>query len=241
MDSSLLLARIESKFGLPRGYLKGAWGIESGYGKNLLNRKTGAAGHFQFMPATAKRYGLTDPNDLEASATAAARLARDSMQTLSRAGAPATSGNLYLVHQQGPGGASALLSHANEPAVSVLSRVYGSEETARRAITLNGGSLNMSAGDFANHVASQFYSRADQKQPSYSALPPPPTNPGRTPGFFPQFENTKRVATNQWNDLLTSLGVGPKQLTTAAELSNPPSETPSTQRASFGDVIASFL
>ena len=40
----------------------------------------GAQGHFQFMPATAKQYGLTDPGDLNQSATAAARMFSDLMK-----------------------------------------------------------------------------------------------------------------------------------------------------------------
>lgn len=37
----------------------------------------GAMGHFQFIPSTAKAYGLTDPGNLGQSADAAARMMRD--------------------------------------------------------------------------------------------------------------------------------------------------------------------
>ncbi len=71
-----LFANLEAMFGLPAGILDRMWKQESGRGKNMLSPK-GAQGHFQFMPGTAKQYGLTDPNDLNASATAAARYLKD--------------------------------------------------------------------------------------------------------------------------------------------------------------------
>ena len=67
---------LESKYGLPSGLLDAVWKQESGRGKNMLS-PAGAQGHFQFMPATAKQYGLQDPNNLEESSDAAARMYRD--------------------------------------------------------------------------------------------------------------------------------------------------------------------
>jgi len=71
-----LFANLEATFGLPAGILDRMWKQESGRGKNMLS-PAGAQGHFQFMPGTAKQYGLKDPNDLNASATAAARYLKD--------------------------------------------------------------------------------------------------------------------------------------------------------------------
>lgn len=67
-----LFNKLESQYGLPAGLLDSVWSAESGRGKNMRS-PAGAMGHFQFMPATAKEYGLTDPSDLTQSATAAAR------------------------------------------------------------------------------------------------------------------------------------------------------------------------
>lgn len=76
LDPSKLFANLETMFGLPAGILDRMWKQESGRGKNMLS-PAGAQGHFQFMPGTAKQYGLKDPNDLNASATAAARYLKD--------------------------------------------------------------------------------------------------------------------------------------------------------------------
>jgi hypothetical protein len=67
-----LFSRLEEKHGLPQGLLDAVWAAESGRGKNMRS-SAGAQGHFQFMPGTAKTYGLSDPYDLHESADAAAR------------------------------------------------------------------------------------------------------------------------------------------------------------------------
>ncbi|VWC53650.1 lytic transglycosylase, catalytic [Burkholderia aenigmatica] len=75
-ESNSLFSSLESQYGLPRGLLDSVWAVESGRGANMLS-PAGAMGHFQFMPATAKQYGLSDPGDLQQSATAAARMYSD--------------------------------------------------------------------------------------------------------------------------------------------------------------------
>lgn len=67
-----LFEGLEKQYQLPKGLLDGLWRTESGRGKNMLS-KAGAMGHFQFMPDTAKRFGLKNPYDLNQSAQAAAK------------------------------------------------------------------------------------------------------------------------------------------------------------------------
>ncbi|HBO81685.1 MAG TPA: lytic transglycosylase, partial [Cupriavidus sp.] len=52
------------------------WNTESSRGQRL-NSPAGAKGHFQFMDATARQYGVADPYDLKQSATGAARMYSD--------------------------------------------------------------------------------------------------------------------------------------------------------------------
>lgn len=68
-----LFAQLEKTHGLPTGLLDAVWSKESSRGKNMRS-PVGAMGHFQFMPATAQEYGLTNPDDLTQSATAAAKM-----------------------------------------------------------------------------------------------------------------------------------------------------------------------
>lgn len=71
-----LFRNLERNYGLPSGLLDSVWNAESARGRRMLS-PAGAQGHFQFMPATAKQYGLADPSDLTQSATAAAQMYAD--------------------------------------------------------------------------------------------------------------------------------------------------------------------
>ncbi len=71
-----LFDQLETRYGLPAGLLDSVWSAESGRGRAMVS-PAGAEGHFQFMPATARQYGLADPYDLAESAGAAARMYSD--------------------------------------------------------------------------------------------------------------------------------------------------------------------
>lgn len=78
-DPASLFNAIETKYGIPLGLLDKMWAKESARGKNMLSPK-GARGHFQFMPGTAKQYGVTNPDDLAQSADGAARYMRNLLE-----------------------------------------------------------------------------------------------------------------------------------------------------------------
>ena len=65
-----------NEYGVPPELLQGVHRTESAFGTKMKS-KAGAEGHFQFMPATAKEYGLKDPYDFEQSKQAAARKLSD--------------------------------------------------------------------------------------------------------------------------------------------------------------------
>ena len=141
-------AAVEAKYGLPAGYLDRTYMIESGGNPNAQNPNSSAGGGFQFIDSTAAQYGLTNKNDLAASADAAARLAADNRQALIGVlGREPTAAELYLAHQQGGGGAAALLSNPNARAVDIV---------GLDAVRLNGGDENMTAGQFAGKWINKF-------------------------------------------------------------------------------------
>jgi hypothetical protein len=115
--------------------------IESGGNPYAKNPKSSAGGLFQFIDSTAKQYGLTNKFDAGAASDAGARLLRDNAASLRGVlGREPTVGELYLAHQQGAGGARKLLSNPNARAVDIV----GAD-----AVRLNGGRLDMTAGEFA--------------------------------------------------------------------------------------------
>ncbi len=122
--------------------------IESGGNPNAVNAGSKAAGLMQFVPSSWQQYGQGSPFDPQASADAAQRMAADNKKALTGAlGRAPTDAELYLAHQQGAGGAAALLANPNARAADIV---------GMSAVISNGGSPNMTAGQFASKWINQF-------------------------------------------------------------------------------------
>ncbi len=106
------------KHGVPRDDFLRFTAIETGftYNERAVNSSSGAQGLYQFLPDTAKQYGIAGRElDPVANADAGARLfndnKRDIIESSGRSGRPFLSGDpqpngfdLYMAHQQGPYG-----------------------------------------------------------------------------------------------------------------------------------------
>jgi len=121
--------------------------VESGGKIGAINPNSHAAGLFQFTPATAKQYGLTTFDLVNPDPTVQARVrsafdqfTSDNAASLTTAlGRSPTPAELYLAHQQGATGAAKLLADPTKLARDVVGLA---------AVTQNGGTANMTAGDF---------------------------------------------------------------------------------------------
>lgn len=158
-DINRLFSVLEAENGLPSGYLAKVAKIESRGNPNAKNPNSSAEGLFQFINSTGREYGLNNSaekrNPVMAS-LAAADLAADNMDYLrSRLGRDPTTGELYLAHQQGAGGAAKLLSNPGASAASVV----GGD-----AARLNGG-----GGLTAGQLASKWTSKLDGPTPTIAA------------------------------------------------------------------------
>lgn len=148
MNPADYLRKIEQQYNLPDGYLARTRQIESRNGQNTYNPKSGAAGDFQFIPSTAKAYGLADPYDFYQAADAAGRFSRDNANILrNKLGRDPTAGELYLAHQQGAGGATKLLANPDAPAGQIV---------GTKAVAWNGGDPNAPASAFAAKWMGKF-------------------------------------------------------------------------------------
>lgn len=157
-ELTAIIEEAAARHGVPATALLSIAQIESKMNANAANPTSSAAGLFQFVDATAREYGLTGSkrNDAAAQADAAARMMATNARSLERVlGREPDAGELYLAHQQGLGGATALLRNPDKPAVEVLTGVYGSEAKARKALTGNGGNANMTASAFASQWISK--------------------------------------------------------------------------------------
>ena len=191
----------EKQYGLPAGYLSTTAQIESSNNPNALNKDSGAAGLFQFIPSTAKAYGLSNPMDAGASTDAAARLAADNAATLrSKLGREPTAAELYLAHQQGAGGASSLLANPNARAADIV---------GERAVTLNGGDANMTAGEFAS-IWINKYNKVSGTPSGGGATPGPGGYTGGQANTYVQSPQMRAafeaMASNPYLDPTTALG-----------------------------------
>jgi len=145
--------QVESELGLPAGYLKNISILESSGGLNVGNSKGKYVGMFQIGPEVAKDFGITpeQARDPRVAGRVAALLAQRNAASLRKAlGREPQPWELYLAHQQGAGGAAALLKNPNGRAIDVMTSVYGGDAAvAYRVIVGNGGSPDMTAGQFA--------------------------------------------------------------------------------------------
>ena len=124
--------------------------IESGFDPYAYHPVSRASGLFQFVPATAGQYKLDAVFNAQANANAAAALWLDNQRELRRGlNRSPTPGELYLAHQQGAGGALRLLTRPDEPAIDIV---------GHGAVTLNGGTSDMTAEAFAAKWTSRFQS-----------------------------------------------------------------------------------
>lgn len=67
-----IIQRAARRHGINPATLYGVWGAESNFGQNRNESSAGAQGPFQFMPATARSYGI-DPHNFRQAANAAAK------------------------------------------------------------------------------------------------------------------------------------------------------------------------
>lgn len=131
-----------AKYGVPAEALRTVAWLESRGNPNAQNPNSSAGGLFQFIDSTAAQYGVGNKMDAGESADGAARLMADNAAGLRKTlGREPTTGELYLAHQQGLGGAQALLRNPNALATDVV---------GVDAVRLNGGAPGMTAGQFAN-------------------------------------------------------------------------------------------
>ena len=151
-------ATYESESGIPSGYLNKVALIESGGNPSADNPMSSAGGLFQQIDSNAAAYGVADRYDPVQATEGAVRFAVENMNYLTRVlGREPTGGELYLAHQQGPGGAAKLLSNPDALAVDIV---------GKKAVEQNGGNTNMTAGEFANIWISKYNGSRGQTSPA---------------------------------------------------------------------------
>ncbi|WP_375673142.1 transglycosylase SLT domain-containing protein [Bartonella sp. TS82HLJMH] len=147
------ISQAAQKYGLPESFLERVAMIESNGNPNARNKNSSAGGLYQFLDSTAKHYQLNNKFDPFQATDAMARLTKDNTRYLATAlGREPSEAELYLAHQQGPAGAVKLIKNPHIPASQLL---------GRQAVTLNGGNMEATAGDFMNHIYGLYNKTGD--------------------------------------------------------------------------------
>lgn len=158
---------------------------ESNLNPNSPASSAGAQGLFQFSGKTWQDMGGGDIGSVQDQTRNALKLMREHEASLQAGlGRPATTGELYLAHQQnGPGALALLTAGPTETAVQALTPVYGGNVVqATRAVVGNGGSATMGAAAFARQWTGRFDSSAAGG--ALAAAPPAPAAGPTTQAAF---------------------------------------------------------
>jgi hypothetical protein len=144
----MAFADLEKQKKLPTGLLTAMYGIESNFGRAHDRPGSQYQGPFQLGRDIRRQFGVTNPADWRQSAAAAASYASSNANILrQRLGREPTGQELYMAHQQGAGGASALLAHPNAPAGSLVNPLF---------VRANGGDPNAPASAFTGRFGSKY-------------------------------------------------------------------------------------
>ena len=139
-----------------------------------------STGLFQFHPDTFAKLGGTNIADTDQQITAALALKKQNAQALTSAGLQPTDANLYLMHQQGSAGGTALLTAPPEvSAVAALTPTYETngrtpeqaQAIATQAVVKNGGTADMTAGQFVDHWTQKWNGGAQGAQDGAPVYP----------------------------------------------------------------------
>ena len=151
-----IIAEEATKAGIDPSIMLAMAHIETGgsFNERAKNPGSSASGLFQFMKGTRGRYGLDGNTVFDArknSAAGAKMLNENRAYFKKQFGREPSAGELYLMHQQGVGGGTALMANPHALAVDVLTRAHkGNRKRAEEIIRKNGGRMDMTAGQFAD-------------------------------------------------------------------------------------------
>jgi hypothetical protein len=135
--------------------------IESNFKPDAKNPKSSAGGLYQQIDANAQQYGVKDRLDAKQSYDGYLAEKKQIKSIFQKKFKRQPKGwEIYLTHQQGIGGAPALIANPEKGAIEVLTDVYKSKAKARNAVLLNGGKEDMTARQFS-HLWRDKYNETD--------------------------------------------------------------------------------
>jgi hypothetical protein len=126
--------------------------MESGGNPNAVSF-TGASGIYQFIGKTATGEGVKDRFDPDQNIAGGMRLAKDSIAALHAIKKPATTENIYMMHQLGPKAAQEVLASAPGARIADLS------EGTRSALSKNYAGNSATVGEYLSKTQQALHAR----------------------------------------------------------------------------------
>lgn len=183
--------QLEKEHGLSSGFLARLAYVESTNNPNARNPKSDAKGMFQIIDSTAKSHGVRNPFDPVESAQFSARYAAAHFKKLRSAlGRTPTDGELYLAHQQGVAGALRLLQNPQALASSIV---------GTRAVLDNGGTVSMTAAQFANKWIDKFENVSVPDNKTGNASEEAPFDWTTDKAILERAERNRALAEQEWD------------------------------------------
>jgi hypothetical protein len=216
--------------------------IESGLNPNAPNNGK-STGLFQFHPDTfngvAPGKDITNPSD---QIDAAITLYKQDKNGLASAGLPVTPTTLYLAHQQGMGGAKALLQ--SDQSVNAAQALYGagvykSLAVAQKAISGNGGSPNATVGQFLSLVQSSVAAKGGATSANGAGLNPTTNSPAQIPDLGTAIKLMQAMAPQDPKSQAEAAAYATSQISQMKQIAAAPQEAAGQQiDKMFGDAAA---
>lgn len=141
--------------GLTPDYILSTVGVESNFNPKAVNRDTGAFGYFQFLPSTAKEYGITPNSTIAEQTDAFIKFTNENKAYLEKElGRDIDNVDLYMAHWLGRGGASKILQYKNDVKfLDVAGDIY---DNPRAVLTQNGLPEDATIGDMKRSRANKM-------------------------------------------------------------------------------------
>lgn len=143
--------------GIDPEYLLSNIGVESSFNPKKVNPDTEAFGYYQFLPSTAKEYGIDKNSTVQEQTQAFIQFTNDNKSYLEKQlGRDVDNLDLYMAHWLGRGGASKVLQYSNDTRFLDIPDIGKTYDNPKAVLTQNGLPENATIGEMKRSRANRM-------------------------------------------------------------------------------------
>lgn len=155
VEQSITKQAVDS--GIDPDYLLSNIGVESNFDAKTVNPDTGAFGYYQFLPSTAKEYGIDKNSTVQEQTQAFIQFTNDNKSYLEKQlGRDVDNLDLYMAHWLGRGGASKVLQYSNDTRFLDIPDIGKTYDNPKAVLTQNGLPENATIGEMKRSRANRM-------------------------------------------------------------------------------------